>query len=137
MKKACILLYIVAVVAIIFGLIYLFSPAIMPYHERFLGMKYKDLDPRMGKLLLTLMKICGSAFIVIGLTLAVLVRIPFSRNEKWAEKIIYIISFGTLVPLLGLTINIGLFTPWWIVALALLLVIAAMILSRSERGKSY
>jgi hypothetical protein len=136
MKKARVLLYIVAMTAMIFGLIYAFSPAIMPYHERFLGVKHEDLDPRIGKLLLTLMKICGSAFIVIGITLAALVRIPFSRNEKWAEKIIYVIAFGTLLPLLGLTINIGLFTPWWIVALALLLAIAAMILSWSEHTKS-
>jgi len=135
MKKARILLYIVAMTAMIFGLVYLFSPSIMPYHEQFLGMKHENLNPRIAKLLVTLMKICGSAFLVIGIALAALVRIPFSRYEKWAEKMIYVIAFGTLLPLLGLTINIGLFTPWWIVALALLLAIIAMMLSRSERGK--
>ena len=46
LKVATIMLYVFAAFLILFGLVYLLSPRIMPYHERFLGKTFEELDPK-------------------------------------------------------------------------------------------
>ena len=46
LKVAAIMLYVFAAYLILFGLVYLLSPRIMPYHERFLGKTFEELDPK-------------------------------------------------------------------------------------------
>lgn len=54
-----------------------------------------------------------------------LVKGYFSKGDNFAWWIILVMMLISLVPLLYITLNIGLYTPWWVVAIMLVLVIAA------------
>ena len=133
LKVASIILYIVSAGAIIFGFIYLFSPTIMPYHERFLRKSHEQLEPKVAKLFLALLKVAGSTFLSIGISLIMLVKGYFSKGDKFAWWIILVMMIISLVPLLYITLSIGLYTPWWIVATMLILLIIAMLISRFSK----
>ena len=122
-RIASIMLYVVAGVALLFGLLYSFSPTILPYHERALGMTHEQLQPEVAALFLTLMR-------VIGVALVLLVKGPFSKGDRWAWWIILFMGLICLVPLLFITLNVGLYSPWWVVAILIILEIVALIISR-------
>lgn len=75
-KIASIMLYVVAGVALLFGFIYSFSPTLLPYHERALGMSHEQLQPEVAALFLTMMRVIGVSFLSIGAVteMAVLIR---------------------------------------------------------------
>jgi len=131
LKIASIMLYVVAGVALLFGFLYSFSSTIMPYHERFLGMTHEQLKPEVAALFITLMRVCGASFLSIGVALALLVKGPFSKGDRWAWWIILFMGLICLVPLLFITLNIGLYSPWWVVAILIILEIVALVISRS------
>jgi len=136
MKKkliiSSIMLYIVSIITVLFGLVYLFTPKLMPYHEKFLGIPQENLDPSMLKLFLFFLKGAGAAFLSLGITLFVLVKGPFGRGDVWARRIIPVMTLVALIPLLFITIKIGLYTPWWIIFLMILLVICSMYISKKK-----
>lgn len=131
LKVASVMLYVVSAGALFWGLVYLFTPTIMPYHERFLGMAHEQLEPKVALLFLALIRVAGAAFLSIGIALVMLVTGPFSRGDKWTWWIILVMALLTLIPLLFITLNIGLYTPWWAVGVMIILVIAAMVISKS------
>ena len=49
LQVAVVMLYVFAACIILFGLLYLISPRIMPYHERFIGRKFEDLKKKDPK----------------------------------------------------------------------------------------
>lgn len=133
LKFASVLLYVVSGVAILFGLVYSFTPKIMPYHERFLGMTHEQLNPKVAELLLFILKGAGAAAISIGVSLAMLVKGPLSKGDTWAWWIILVMTMISLVPLLLITLNMGLYTPWWVVGGMIILVITALAISKPPR----
>jgi Na+-driven multidrug efflux pump len=135
LKIASIMLYVVAGVAILFGFLYSFSPTLMPYHERALGMTHEQLQPEVAALFLTLMRVIGASFLSIGVALVLLVKGPFSKGDRWAWWIILFLGLICLVPLLFITLNVGLYSPWWVVAILIILEIVALILSWSPRSE--
>jgi len=135
LKIASIMLYVVAGVAILFGFLYSFSPTLMPYHERALGMTHEQLQPEVAALFLTLMRVIGASFLSIGVALVLLVKGPFRKGDRWASWIILFMGLICLVPLLFITLNVGLYSPWWVVAILIILEIVALILSWSPRSE--
>jgi hypothetical protein len=133
LKSASIMLYVVSGVAILFGLVYSFTPKIMSYHERFLGMTHDQLEPKVAELLLFILKGAGAAGISIGLSLAMLVKGPLSKGDAWAWWIILVMALMSLVPLLLITLNMGLYTPWWVVGGMIMLVITALAISKPPK----
>ncbi|MBW2122699.1 MAG: hypothetical protein JRH07_12785 [Deltaproteobacteria bacterium] len=131
LKIASIMLYVVAGVTLLFGFLYSFSPTLMPYHERALGMTHEQLQPEVASLFLTLMRVIGVSFLSIGVAIALLVKGPFSKGDRWAWWIILFMGLICLVPLLFITLNVGLYSPWWVVAILIILEIVALIISRS------
>lgn len=131
-KTASLLLYIIATIAIIFGLIYLFTPKIMPYHEKVIGMKHNELDPKIAKLFLSMLKGAGGAILSIGISLIMIVRGPFSRGDIWAWKIVMVMTMTALLPLLFVTLSLGLHTPWWLVFIMIILTIIALFISKKS-----
>ncbi len=132
LKIASILLYLVSALAILVGIVYLGSSRIMPYHERYLGMTHEQLAPKVGALLLILIKGAGVASLSSGITLALLVKGPFNKGDIWAWWIILALTLLSLVPVMLLSISMGLYTPWWLAAIMIIMVIVAMITSWSE-----
>ena len=129
-------LYGVSIVAALFGLIYLLSPTIMPYHETFLGVTHEELDPKTAALFLALLRVAGSCFLAIAASIALLVRGLFSKGDAWSWWILLVLCLVCLVPLLFVSLGIGTYTPWWVVAILIVLVIvAAGITIPRRRGK--
>jgi len=129
-KIASIILYIVSAGVIIFGLVYLFTPEIMPYHERYLAITHEALPPKIAALFLYMLKGAGGMALSIGVTLFMMVNRYFSKGDKFISVIILVMMFIALCPLLVITLFIGLYTPWWLVSVIIILVITAIIINR-------
>jgi hypothetical protein len=129
-------LYAVALFLSLVGLAYSFYPRIMPYHERFLGLSHEQLEPKVAGLFLALLRVAGASFLSIGAGLALLVRGPFAKGKSWAWWVILVMSALLLLPLLVITIRIGWFTPWWGVAILIVLTAIALLLSRPPAGEA-
>jgi len=131
LKTASILLYIGAGVGLLFGLLFSFSPTIMPYHERFLGTTHEQLKPEVAALFLTMMRVIGASFCAIGVGMVLLVKGPFSKGDRWAWWIVLAMGLVCLVPLLFITLNVGVYSPWWVVGIVIILEIVALVISRA------
>ena len=83
----------VAVVSIVFGLIYLIKNQFMPYHSEALGLSWSDLDPKKQVLILALMRAVGGGFLATGLTMLILLIIPYRAGDTWSIYAIPTISF--------------------------------------------
>ena len=124
---------------VIIGLVYLLSPEIMPYHQRAIGVAWKDLEPRLQLVLLTLLKGTGLGTLMTSLALGVLLIIPFRRGEKWSRWAIFVLGLGMLLPgfyfALKLYLITGVLTPWPIILLLVGLILAGFFLS-GEIGRA-
>jgi len=135
-KVASILLYTIAAAAILFGLLYLLTPKILPYHEVYLGMSHNQLPPRVAALILSAMRLIGVLYIALGIAVGVLTARPLRKGKRWSWWLILVCLTIVLVPLLFITLNIGLHTPWWLAAILLVLLFVAMALTFPYRQTS-
>ncbi|MBW2649137.1 MAG: hypothetical protein JRC53_04885, partial [Deltaproteobacteria bacterium] len=124
--------YVFAAYLIIFGLVYLFSPTLMPYHQKFLGIAYEELDPKMAFLSLASMKVIGSLALSMGIGFVMIIKFQLCRGDAWARWIILIMSLVALVPILFITLRIGLYTPWWTIAVSIIVMSVAVIISKTS-----
>jgi Na+-driven multidrug efflux pump len=134
-RIASIMLYVVAGVALLFGFLYSFSPTLLPYHERALGMTHEQLQPEVAGLFLTFMRVIGVSFLSIGVAMVLLIKGPFNKGDKWAWWIILFMGLVCLVPLFFITLNVGLYSPWWVVGILIILEIVALVISRAPRSE--
>ena len=132
LKIATILLYIMAGIAIVYGLVYSFIPTLWPYHQRYVGIPFDQLDPRVASLYLLIYRGVGAAMISIGATLAMLVRGLLSKGNRWAWWTILVMLALVLIPLLFITRSVGPYTPWWGIGLLIIFVGFALYLSYKE-----
>ena len=75
---------LVSIALIAFGLRYVLSSQIMPYHLQVIGRSWNDLDPRLQMMLLGLLRLGGIAQLSTGVALGILTLIPFRRGQRWA-----------------------------------------------------
>ena len=91
---------LVALVLILFGLIYLLKNQFMPYHSEALGLSWSELEPKKQILILALMRAVGGGFLATGLAMLILLIIPWRAGDTWSIYAIPLISicncFGTL-----------------------------------------
>jgi hypothetical protein len=127
----CYLLVILSGITI--GLVYLFSPEIMPYHQRAIGVMWRDLEPGLQLVLLTLLKGTGLGILMTSLALGLLLVIPFRRGETWSRWAISVLGLGMLLPgfyfALRLYLITGALTPWPFMILLVALILAGFFLS--------
>ena len=136
LKVATIMLYVFAAFLILFGLVYLLSPRIMPYHERFLGKTFEELDPKTAYLSLASLKVVGSLALSMGIGFAMMIRFQFSRGDRYAWWIILVMSLVALVPITFITFFIGgVHSPGWSIVISLLVMSVAMAISKSSFKK--
>jgi hypothetical protein len=135
-RIASAILYFMVGVLAFMGLAYTFAPTIMPYHEQYIGMQHEQLEPRVAALMLFFMKDMGVNFLALAVALGLLVRIPFRRGEPWARWAIGAVALTAFLPLLWITLSIGLHTPWWLVSIGIVAVTVALLISGSPaRGR--
>lgn len=134
MRAVCarFLLYLVAALAVAFGLRYATATALMPYHQAFIDLPAGALPPKVLALLLANYRVIGSSFLALGLIIAVLAE-PVSKRERraWLATACILVL---LVPLLLVVLQQGTTAPWWAAAAAILLVTAALGLARPRVG---
>lgn len=128
------MLYVFAACIILFGLVYLISPRIMPYHERFLNRKFEDLkkkDPKMAALSLASLKVIGALALAVGIGFVMIIRYQFSQGDTYAWWIILVMSLVALVPISAVSFSIGgvRSPPGWIISGCILLMAVAMAIS--------
>jgi ABC-type Fe3+ transport system permease subunit len=131
LKVAVIMLYVFAAFLILFGLLYLLSPRIMPYHERFLGKTFEELDPKTATLSLASLKVVGALALSMGIGFVLMIRFQFSRGDKYAWWIILVMSLLALVPITVISFYIGgVHSPGWSIVISLLVMSVAMAISK-------
>ena len=73
----------------------------MPYHAEALGLSWSELEAKIQVLILALMRAAGGGFLATGLTIFILLIIPFRSGERWAAyaipAIALCLSGGTLL----------------------------------------
>ena len=136
LKVAAIMLYVFAAFLILFGLVYLSSPRIMPYHERFLGKTFEKLDPKMATLGVATMKVVGALALSMGIGFVLMIRFQFSRGDRYAWWIILVMSLLALVPIAVITFFIGgVHSPGWSIVISILVMSVAMAISKGAFKK--
>lgn len=126
LQRACLMLYAVSAVAILFGLVYLLMPRIMPYHERYMGIPYGRLDPMIQSVMLLQMKDTGACLLALGIGIAWLVRQYLARGDRGILWPIAAMALVALIPVLLDAVRIGGFAPWWVAGPLVLLVLASI-----------
>ena len=103
----------VALVSILFGLIYLTRNQFMPYHAEALSLSWSELSENMQVLILALMRAAGGGFLATGLAIFILLIIPFKVGDKWTITIYAIpaISLCTSLGTLYATLLVKTKTP--------------------------
>jgi hypothetical protein len=133
MKIAFICYLLVALSYVLFGLVYLFSSEIMPYHQEVIGMDWEKVDPRFQKMFLSFLHVMGLLLLSVGYTIIILILMPFRKGEAWTRWLIPLIILPSSIYLQYMTLHLKstmqASTPWHVNAIGLLLIIAAIILS--------
>ena len=136
LKVATIMLYVFAAYLILFGMVYLLSPRIMPYHERFLGKTFEELDPKTAYLSLATLKVVGALALSMGIGFVMMIRFQFSRGYRYAWWIILVMSLMALVPITVISFFIGgLHSPGWSIVISILVMSVAMAISKGSFKK--
>jgi hypothetical protein len=132
LKTASVLFYILAGIAFAYGCIYLLIPTLLPYHQKYIEIPFKDLPPKVASLFLLIYRGVGFAMIALGLTLAMIVKGFFSKGSRWAWWTILVEMGTVLIPTTIIAATVGPYTPWWGIAILVLVMAYALYISWSE-----
>ena len=101
---------LVALAGIVFGIRYMRRQAFLPYHAAVAGKSWAELDPGVQVIILGMLKIIGSGFVTLGVTL---LWLCFALHEgaRWAPWAILTISAVALGPMLYVAIKLRAFRP--------------------------
>ena len=126
LKIAVVILYVAAGIAVAYGLVYAFIPRLLPYHQRYLGVPFENLDAKVASLFLLIYRGVGAAIISVGAILAMLVRAFLTKGSRAAWWIILVGTMTLLIPLLFITRSVGSYAPWWGIGILILVVSGAL-----------
>jgi hypothetical protein len=132
LKTACILLYIIAGIAVAYGCVYMLIQTLLPYHQRYIGIPFDQLPPKVASLFLLIYRGVGSAMLSLGFTLAMLVKGLLSKGNRWAWWTILVMMSIVLIPMQFITRAVGPYTPWWGITLLILAMAYALYLAWGE-----
>ena len=132
-RIAFIIYFLSALGSITFGIAYLSCSTIMPYHQEAINTSWEELSTGLQVLLEALVKLVAAGFFVTGLSMLILLLIPFRRGEKWAHWAIPIVgivwSGFSLYVSATVAIKTHASTPWPASIAGIIMIVAAFILS--------
>ncbi len=102
---------LVALVSVLFGLIYLLKNQFMPYHSKALGLAWSEIDENMQVLIIALMRAAGGGFLATGLAMFILLIFPWRSGDAWSIYAIPTISLCTSIGTLYATLLVKTRTP--------------------------
>ncbi len=100
----------------------------MPYHEIFLDVNHEQLEQKIATLFITLLRVAGTLLCTIGFIIIAITH----RGNNYSIWIIIVSTLVALIFLLIITIMIGFYTPWWIIAIMIIMIIVTMFILRSD-----
>lgn len=130
-----VLLIIVAVVALLYGLMYCFSPTPAPYHLKFMGVEFEELrssSPRIAKMLMINLRVIGVNFLALGILALGIALGPFKRAERWVWLTTFPALLVLLIPILLVSIKIGGAMPISASGLTLVLTLVSFLVSAGD-----
>jgi hypothetical protein len=105
-----------AVLLLGFGLRYLTASEFMPYHAEGLERAWHELASNEQGVMLAALRGGGGGFLIGGVTILVLVALPFRRGEAWAFKalpcLVLLCGLSALYTALTLTLLTPASAPW-------------------------
>ncbi len=126
LRVASILLIVVAFSSLVIGVIYVTRGTLMPYHEEFIGMtvdEIADISPGLANLATVFIRLAGTLFISVGVSLIAITHYGVRHAEKWAWWTALIAMGVVNVPMVAITAPVG-GLPW-ILAIAMLTLFVA------------
>ncbi len=106
---------VVALVGI--GVDFLRSKQVKPHHAQILAVPLESLPIGAQKLILMFMKGTGLVAIVTAVSMSILLREPFARQEAWSRTALLVVAGVALIPTLLVTFQVrattGAKAPWW------------------------
>ena len=127
-KLPLIFLSLAALLAIFFGVRYLFSREFMPYHAVVASKSWSELELGVQTIILGMLRIVGGGLASFGLALLWLM-FPLNRGESWAAWAVLTIAATTLVPTLYVTIMLRRHEPKAKTPIVPTLIVLALILA--------
>ena len=100
-QTAC--LAVAGLIAIAFGLRYMFATQFMEYHATVVGRTWADVPAGMQAIVLGMYTIMGGGFITYGAALLWLL-LPLRDGEQWAAMAALTLSVTALVPVIYVTL---------------------------------
>ncbi len=132
LKIASNMLYISVALLLFIGIVYSFTPKIMPYHEKIIGMSHEQLDPKIADAALGFMRAIGILSISFGITLTMLIKGFFSKGNALAWWIILSVCLSNSIPITLYSLSVSLESPWWLFGINAIIVIIALTISKSS-----
>jgi len=87
LRVASTILVVVALFAVIIGIVYMAKGTLMPYHEDFLGesaMQAIAEHPTLAALATIFIRLTGTLFLSAGILLVAVIHYGLKKNERWA-----------------------------------------------------
>jgi len=88
---------VVAILSLIFGLIYLTKAEFMPYHSQALNKKWQELENSYQTLILALMRVAGGGFLATGISIILLLIVYYNTQQN--SLLIIITTMGLITSL--------------------------------------
>lgn len=101
---------LVALAGVVFGVRYMRRETFLPYHSAVAGQSWAELDPGVQVVILGMLKIIGSGFVTLGVTLLWL-SFALYEGVRWAPWAILTISAAALGPMLYVAMRFQAFRP--------------------------
>jgi hypothetical protein len=105
-----VLLFLAALLAMVFGVRYLTTAEFMPYHAVVAGKSWAQLELGVQTIILGMLTIIGGGFISFGCAVLWLF-VPLNRGDGWARWAILTVTAASIVPTLYVTIMLRRFAP--------------------------
>lgn len=123
----------VALIFMLGGLVYILKPTFMPYHRQSVRTDWTALDARMQALLLAFMRATGGGFFAAGLSIMILLLVPFRAGEVWPKYAIPVIILVPTLAILRATLLLRsrtrAATPVWVGIVGMAMLIIGFVLS--------
>ncbi len=134
LRVASIILVVVALSSLVIGVIYVARGTFMGYHEEFIGMTIDDIadiSPALATLATVFIRLAGTLFISVGVSLIAIIHYGVRRRRRWAWWTTLIAMGVVNVPMVAITRPVG-GLPWMLAIAMLALFVAGIALAARD-----
>lgn len=139
MKVAFGCYFLVGLLLVGFGFVYLFRAEFMPYHSVAVDMPWSEVPVRFQVLILALMKALGGTCVALALALYIVLFVPFRQGARWALWAMPLFglvqSAGSFYAMSHVALNTSASPPFWAPTAGVVLSIVAFVLSVSGSNR--